>query len=73
MLLKADVPYAVEAVHNAGVAKNDGKYILWVVRNDGGFHLTADPEPSKTHATGIGVTAFPRAFSSKDAGARLHG
>ena len=28
ILTKADIPYAVQTVHNAGVVKHDGKYIM---------------------------------------------
>src|SRR5450755_3265843 len=63
ILTKADIPYAVETVHNAAVVKHDGKYIMLfrshlrtgrsiigLARSDDGFHFTADPEPFMTPA-----------------------
>lgn len=63
ILTKADVPYPVQTVHNAGVVKHDGKYIMLfrshldtgrsiigLARSDDGFHFTADPAPFLTPA-----------------------
>jgi predicted GH43/DUF377 family glycosyl hydrolase len=61
ILTKADIPYAVETVHNAAVVKHEGKYIMLfrshlrtgrsiigLARSDDGFRFTADPEPFLT-------------------------
>ncbi|MCZ6655453.1 MAG: glycoside hydrolase family 130 protein [Planctomycetota bacterium] len=58
ILTKDDVPYAVETVHNAGVAKYGGKYvmlfrshrrngrsIIGLAESDNGFDFTVRPEP----------------------------
>ncbi len=58
ILTKADIPYAVETVHNAAVVKHDGKYvmlfrshlrtgrsIIGLARSLDGFHFAADPQP----------------------------
>jgi predicted GH43/DUF377 family glycosyl hydrolase len=58
VLTKAQIPYPVESVHNAGVVKHNGKYIMLfrshlrtgrsiigVARSHDGFRFTADPEP----------------------------
>jgi beta-1,2-mannobiose phosphorylase / 1,2-beta-oligomannan phosphorylase len=58
ILSKAQIPYAVETVHNAAVVKHDGQYIMLfrshlrtgrsiigLARSLDGFHFTADPEP----------------------------
>jgi beta-1,2-mannobiose phosphorylase / 1,2-beta-oligomannan phosphorylase len=58
ILSKAQIPYAVETVHNAAVVKHDGQYvmlfrshlrtgrsIIGLARSLDGFHFTADPEP----------------------------
>jgi predicted GH43/DUF377 family glycosyl hydrolase len=61
ILTKADIPYAVETVHNAAVVKHDGKYIMLFrshlrtgrsiigsARSYDGYRFTADPEPFLT-------------------------
>ncbi len=58
ILTKDDVPYPVETVHNAGVAKFGGKYvmlfrshrrngrsIIGLAESDDGFNFTVRPEP----------------------------
>ena len=58
ILTKAQIPYAVETVHNAAVVKHDGKYIMLfrshlrtgrsiigLARSYDGFNFTADPKP----------------------------
>jgi len=58
ILTKADVPYAVETVHNAGAVKHHGKYllvfrshrrngrsILGLAESDDGFHFTVRDKP----------------------------
>jgi predicted GH43/DUF377 family glycosyl hydrolase len=58
ILTKAQVPYPVETVHNAGMAKADGEYImvfrshlrsgrsiLGLARSKDGFHFEVDPRP----------------------------
>lgn len=58
ILTKDDVPYEVATVHNAGVVKHEGKYImifrshklsgrsiLGKAVSDDGYHFTVDPEP----------------------------
>ncbi len=58
ILTKDDVPYAVETVHNAGVTKFDGRYIMLfrshlatgrsiigIAESEDGFHFKARPEP----------------------------
>jgi predicted GH43/DUF377 family glycosyl hydrolase len=58
MLTKADIPYPVETVHNAGVTKHGSEYIMLfrshlrtgrsiigLARSLDGFRFTADPEP----------------------------
>lgn len=58
ILTKDDVPYEVATVHNAGIAKHEGKYImifrshkfsgrsiLGKAVSDDGYHFTVDPEP----------------------------
>jgi len=58
ILTKDDVPYPVETVHNAGVTKFDGRYIMLfrshlatgrsiigLAESDDGFNFTARPEP----------------------------
>lgn len=61
ILTKADVPYKVETVHNAGVVKHNGQYIMLFrshldtgrsiigkAVSDDGFHFTVEPEPFMT-------------------------
>ena len=58
ILTKAEIPYAVETVHNAAVVKHDGEYIMLfrshlrtgrsiigLARSPDGFRFTADPQP----------------------------
>jgi len=58
ILTKADIPYAVETVHNAAVVKHGAEYIMLfrshlrtgrsiigLARSPDGFQFTADPEP----------------------------
>jgi len=58
ILTKDDVPYPVETVHNAGVTKFDGRYIMLfrshlatgrsiigIAESEDGFHFKARPEP----------------------------
>ena len=58
ILTKADVPYKVETVHNAGVVKHNGQYIMLFrshkdngrsiigkAVSDDGFNFTVEPEP----------------------------
>ncbi len=61
ILTKADIPYAVETVHNAGVVKHGSEYIMLfrshlrtgrsiigLARSVDGFRFVADPEPFLT-------------------------
>jgi len=63
ILTPADVPYPVETVHNAGVVRHDGRYvmvfrshrangrsILGIADSDDGCHFTVRPEPFMTPA-----------------------
>lgn len=58
ILTKDDIPYPVETVHNAGVTKFDGRYIMLfrshlgsgrsiigIAESEDGFHFHARPEP----------------------------
>lgn len=58
ILTKDDVPYPVTTVHNAGIVKHDGRYImlfrshrrngrsiLGLAESDDGFHFQVRPEP----------------------------
>ena len=78
ILTKRDIPYSVETVHNAGVVKHEGRYIMLFrshLRNgrsvigkaesDDGFSFTACPEPFITPASG-GVFAEYEAFGVED-------
>src|ERR1051325_8242159 len=64
ILTKAQIPYAVETVHNAAVVKHGGEYIMLfrshlrtgrsiigLARSPDGFHFTASPEPFLRPAT----------------------
>jgi len=64
ILTKNDVPYPVATVHNAGVVKHDGRYImifrshkhngrsvLGKAESDDGYHFTVDQEPFMVPAT----------------------
>ena len=63
ILTKNDIPYKVETVHNAGVTKFDGKYIMLfrshldtgrsiigIAESDDGFNFTPGPKPFMTPA-----------------------
>src|ERR1700739_1642025 len=58
ILTKAEIPYAVETVHNAAVVKHGDEYvmlfrshlrtgrsIIGLARSPDGFQFTSDPEP----------------------------
>ncbi|MCH7702744.1 MAG: glycoside hydrolase family 130 protein [Planctomycetes bacterium] len=79
ILTADDVPYPVATVHNAGVAKVDGRYvmlfrshrtngrsILGLADSDDGFTFTARPEPFIVPSTD-GVFAEYEAFGVEDA------
>ena len=64
ILTKADVPYPVETVHNAGAVKHEGRYILLfrahrrngrsiigIAESDDGYDFHVGPEPFMTPAT----------------------
>ena len=64
ILTKEDIPYPVETVHNAGVAKCNGRYIMLfrshldtgrsiigLAESEDGFHFTARDEPFMTPGT----------------------
>jgi len=78
ILTPADIPYPVETVHNAGIAKHNGKYmmlfrahkatgrsILGLAESDDGFHFKPRPEPFMVPAT-EGVFAEYEAFGVED-------
>lgn len=78
ILTPPDIPYAVETVHNAGVTKHDGKYImlfrahratgrsiLGLAVSDDGYHFTPQPQPFMLPAT-KGVFAEYEAFGVED-------
>jgi hypothetical protein len=63
ILIKAEIPYPVETVHNAAVVKHGDEYvilfrshlrtgrsIIGFTRSPDGVHFTADPEPFLTPA-----------------------
>ena len=65
ILTKNDIPYPVETVHNAGMTKYNGKYIMLfrshrrngrsiigIAESDDGFKFTARPEPFLVPSTG---------------------
>lgn len=79
ILTAADVPYPVETVHNAGVARFNGRYlmlfrahrangrsILGLADSDDGFRFVARPQPFMTPAAD-GVFAEYEAFGVEDA------
>ena len=79
ILTPADIPYPVETVHNAGMAKYDGKYvmlfrshrangrsILGLAESDDGFKFVARPEPFMTPIKD-GAFAEYEAFGLEDA------
>ncbi|MBN1489145.1 MAG: glycoside hydrolase family 130 protein [Phycisphaerae bacterium] len=78
ILAPADIPYEVETVHNAGMAKYRGKYmmlfrahkatgrcILGLAESDDGFRFTPRPEPFMVPATD-GLFAEYEAFGVED-------
>jgi predicted GH43/DUF377 family glycosyl hydrolase len=78
ILTPADIPYPVETVHNAGMAKYRGRYmmlfrahkptgrsILGLAESDDGFSFKARPEPFMVPATD-GVFAEYEAFGVED-------
>ena len=78
ILTAADIPYPVQTVHNAGVTKHNGRYImlfrshrdngrciLGLADSDDGFHFVARPEPFMVPA-GEGVFAEYEAFGVED-------
>jgi len=78
ILTPADIPYPVETVHNAGMAKYDGKYmmlfrahratgrsILGLAESEDGFHFTARQEPFMVPATS-GVFAEYEEYGVED-------
>ena len=78
ILTKADVPYKVETVHNAGVVKHNGQYIMLFrshldtgrsiigkAVSDDGFTFSVDPEPFMTPAK-EGDFAVYEAFGVED-------
>ena len=78
ILTPKDIPYPVETVHNAGVTKHDGKYvmlfrahrdngrcILGLAESDDGFHFVVRPEPFMVPAS-QGVFAEYEAYGVED-------
>ncbi len=78
ILTAVDIPYPVQTVHNAGVTKHNGKYImlfrshrdngrciLGLADSDDGFHFVAGPAPFMVPAT-EGVFAEYEAFGVED-------
>lgn len=78
ILAKADVPYTVETVHNAGAVKHDGKYllvfrshrrngrsILGLAESDDGFRFTVRDKPFLEPATS-GVFAEYEEYGVED-------
>jgi len=78
ILTRDDVPYPVGTVHNAGVVKHDGRYIMLFrshtlngrsiigkAESKDGFSFTVDPEPFLVPAT-EGVFAEYEAFGVED-------
>lgn len=78
ILTKDDVPYPVETVHNAGVAKYGGRYIMLfrshrrngrsiigLAESDDGFDFTVRPEPFLVPAT-AGAFAEYEEFGVED-------
>jgi len=79
ILTPRDIPYPVETVHNAGVARYNGRYmmlfrahkatgrsILGLAESEDGFHFTARDEPFMTPAT-EGVFAEYEEYGVEDA------
>ncbi|MCH8851454.1 MAG: glycosidase, partial [Planctomycetes bacterium] len=78
ILTRDDVPYPVETVHNAGMAKYGGKYIMLfrshrrngrsiigLAESDDGFNFTVRPEPFLVPAT-AGAFAEYEEFGVED-------
>jgi predicted GH43/DUF377 family glycosyl hydrolase len=78
ILTKRDIPYPVETVHNAAMAKYEGRYIMLfrahrrngrsvvgLAESDDGFHFTPRPQPFLTPATD-GVFAEYEEFGVED-------
>ncbi len=78
ILTKDDVPYPVATVHNAGMVKHDGQYImlfrahrrngrsiLGLAESDDGFHFRVRPEPFIVPAT-EGVFAAYEEYGVED-------
>ena len=78
ILTPKDIPYDVETVHNAGMVKHDGQYImlfrshyatgrcvLGLADSDDGFNFTPRPEPFIVPAT-EGIFAEYEAFGIED-------
>ena len=78
ILTKKDVPYLVETVHNAGVVKHEGKYIMLfrshlrngrsiigLAQSDDGYQFKVSPEPFITPSK-EGVWAEYEAFGVED-------
>ncbi len=78
ILTAKDIPYTVATVHNAGVVKHDGKYvmlfrshrengrsILGLADSDDGFHFVPRPEPFMVPLQD-GVWAQYEAFGVED-------
>jgi len=79
ILMKDDVPYPVETVHNAGVTKFDGRYIMLfrshlatgrsiigLAESDDGFNFKAEGEPFITPSTEPGFAPYEE-FGVEDA------
>lgn len=78
VLTPADIPYPVQTVHNAGVTKYNGRFImlfrarrdtgrciLGLAESDDGFTFTARPEPFMVPA-GEGIFAEYEAYGVED-------
>ena len=78
ILTRDDVPYPVETVHNAGIARYDGRIIMLfrshlrsgrsiigIAESEDGFKFTVRPEPFMLPAT-QGVFAQYEAFGVED-------
>jgi len=71
ILTRDDVPYPVATVHNAGMVKHDGRYImlfrshqrngrsiLGLAESGDGFHFQVRPEPFMAPATEGGFATY---------------
>jgi predicted GH43/DUF377 family glycosyl hydrolase len=78
ILTRDDIPYSVATVHNAGVVKHNGRYIMLFrshldngrsiigrADSDDGFHFTAHPQPFLTPAR-EGIFAEYEAYGVED-------